>query len=107
MLFEAAKSMVGKLAMAAVTMGTRSAGYYCGAWQVTRDRYAITVGPKALELAHAVAILAPASFVGPAGGPIRPVLQGRGAGVFVFAEGRVEGPMAVDAAAQRLNDLMP
>ena len=60
---KSASTMVRRLAMAAVKMGTRSAGYYCAAWQFERDRAALTVGKGDLRMVAQLSALAPSTAI--------------------------------------------
>lgn len=104
---DVADRMVGKLAMAASVMGTRAAGYYCAAWQVERNRAALTVGPDDVKLVGELSALAPATAViAPVRGELRPDLAQRRPGVYVLDKGQILGPLTVDEAARRLNRLV-
>lgn len=104
---DAASTMVHRLATAAVRMGTRSAGYYCAAWQFERDRAALTVGKDDLRLVKQLSALAPSTaIIAPLRGELCAEIAVRGAGVYILDKGKVTGPMSVDAAAERLISLV-
>lgn len=94
---------VRRLSSAALRLGVRGAGFFWSASALLEDRCAIVVGPDALEVANRLSALAPDSFVAPAFGEIRPVLQGRGHGVYVIEHSVAKGPLTVEEAASRLN----
>lgn len=104
---ESGSTMVRRLAMAAVKMGTRSAGYYCAAWQFERDRAALTVGKDDLRMVAQLSALAPSTaIIAPVRGDLCAEIASRGAGVYVLDKGSLSGPMSVEDAAERLNRLV-
>jgi uncharacterized protein YyaL (SSP411 family) len=97
-----ALAIMGRYANAANQLQRRMSGYFRAAQMVREDLFALTTGPDALALAHELGALVPTRLVAPAFGPIRPVTQARGEGVFVVRAGVPEGPMTVSEAAGQL-----
>lgn len=100
-----AERSVRRLANPAAAMGTRSSGYFCAAWLVKRGRYAIVTGPGSIPLARRLSTMAPTAFVAPLYGTLSDTLSKPG--IYVCGQGGARGPLGIDEAAARLNDLMP
>jgi len=98
---ELASSSIGLFANLAHMVGPTAAGYYCAAAEVTDDIYAVTVGPRAMDLANMLYHRIPTRFVAPAVGGLRRDLQHLGPGVYLVGK-TVEGPFTVEQAAERL-----
>lgn len=94
-----------RLAAPAAAMGTRASGYFCSAWMVSRDRFAVVTGVGALRLARRLSAMAPTAFVAPLYGPLHERFAKPG--IYLWNRGAMQGPIGIDEAAARLTSPMP
>jgi hypothetical protein len=97
-----ASDAVGRFASATSGNSPTAAGYFCSALRARDDRFAVTVGPKAQQLADELFARAPTRLVAPAFDRVRKDLQKRAPGVYVVRGPQVAGPLTVDQAAKIL-----
>lgn len=93
---------VRRYASAASLAVRGTSSYYLSALTVLEDLHAVTVGPRAPDLAESLARRRPLSLVFAAGGDVRRDLQGLSPGVYVFRRGQRQGPLDVEEAARAL-----
>ena len=101
-MLQSTNEMAGVFAKIADQGGAATAGYCCAAADLLDGRYAITVGPKAHDLANSLYRLRPTRFVAPAMGRVRRDLQHNAPGIYLIGK-TIQGPLSVEDAA----DLLP
>lgn len=103
--FKLANDTVAAIAMFAApasTIGLSSSGYYSASLFSLDPRYAICVGPDAVEVSNELYRRVPTRLVAPAVGSVRPDLQKRPPGIYVISGSSVEGPLTLADAVKRL-----
>ncbi len=103
---QTADTMVRHFADESDKLAFSGSGYFNSALDWERRIHAITVGPKAVELAASLSWKAPFLLVAPAKGRIRPSLQNATPGIYIVQVAMVEGPYTEDEAIAVLNGLL-
>jgi uncharacterized protein YyaL (SSP411 family) len=90
---DAAFAALGQFSALVGAESPLAAGFYLAAGEIQDDRYALAVGPNAVELAARLARARPSRFVAPAIDAYRADLQARGPGFYVIRDGETLGPL--------------
>jgi hypothetical protein len=93
---------MGRFTDIAMDMGPSAAGYFCASFDVMANIQALTVGPRASELANELYRQYPIRFVAPCVGSIRPDMQTRKPGIYVAKGSTTVGPFSVQEALSLL-----
>lgn len=78
-------------------------GFFSASLGVLDDQYAVTVGPRSVNLARELFGKVPTRLVSPATGKVRPDLQLRQPGIYVIKNGQTFGPLSLLEAAAKLD----
>ncbi len=101
-LCQAAASTSAQYSALSREFGLLGASYFNSCRLIEDDAHAVAVGTDAILASAALFRRAPTRLIAPAIGAVRPDLQKRPRGLYVIRGGLVEGPLSLDAAADRL-----
>lgn len=97
---------IGRFGPAAFTLRERGAGFFNAARRAFEDEFFVATGPKAQELADAVAMRHPFRLCVPAFGDVREDIQSRGPGIFVVRGETVRGPFGLERAVREASPFL-
>jgi uncharacterized protein YyaL (SSP411 family) len=103
---QTADTMVRHFADESERLAFSGSGYFNSALDWDRKIHAITVGPKAIELAASFARSAPFLLIAPAKGRVRPSLQRAEPGIYLIQVTKVQGPYSEAEAITVLNRIL-
>jgi hypothetical protein len=83
-------------------IGVAAAGFYCASLFAEDGRYAVAVGPNAVEMANDLYRRVPTRLIAAAVAGVRRDLQNRAAGIYVIDGNAITGPLTVNDAVSLL-----
>jgi len=83
-------------------IGPFCSGLFCATARAARAEIAVCVGPKSDTMARALYQISPSRIVAVGGGPVRPDLEGKPAGIYIIRGEEASGPYSLAEAAARL-----